>query len=265
MNFRLMTYNTLNGGKGREELITEVIRANNPDVVILQELDGPVLLEALARQLDMHSFFAKANLQVLVDRRNFRIAAHNVGLLSRYPIVSSHSYRSFPLRRTLLEATIEYAPGQRLALYGVHLKAILLIGAEIWRLGEISLILRRIKKRQVDKCIVAGDFNTVAKGDHPNIHEFPKPMQTALKWQLGKIYRFAIPRLVKAGFTDCYRKLHPAEHGFTLPTPRPNTRLDYIFVSSALVPALRTCEVITTPEGVHKASDHYPVIAIFEI
>jgi endonuclease/exonuclease/phosphatase family metal-dependent hydrolase len=53
LNLRLLTYNILDGGVGREAAISEVIRAAAPDVVVLQEVMQPLLLERIAATLDM--------------------------------------------------------------------------------------------------------------------------------------------------------------------------------------------------------------------
>jgi endonuclease/exonuclease/phosphatase family metal-dependent hydrolase len=53
LTFRLMTYNILDGGEGREAAIIEVIREVAPDVVVLQEVMGPAVLERIATTLAM--------------------------------------------------------------------------------------------------------------------------------------------------------------------------------------------------------------------
>ncbi len=88
----------------------------------------------------------------------------------------------------------------------------------------------------------------------------------AMIWVQGRrVYRFAIREMLKAGFTDCYRTLHPADQGYTLPPPVPNARLDYIFANELMKAHLRRCDVVREPAAVQKASDHYPVIAEFGV
>lgn len=266
LNLRLLTYNILQGGVGREQEIFEVVNSCHADVIILQELSSSAFLQDLANKLALpHFFFAPANRQLLRFKGSIGFHRRNIGLLSRFPILTAHSYRRFPLRRTLLEATIEYAPGQTLKLYGVHLLASLDLTAELWRGLEINALLRRSKVYQTECCLIAGDFNTIANGDHPLIGNFPLQLKTMIRLQGNRVYTLAIPKLLKNGWLDCYRQLHPTENGFTLPTPQPNTRLDYIFASPALAPALQNCEVVTAPPAVNSASDHYPVIADFQL
>ncbi len=265
ITIRLLTYNILQGGRGREAELLKIIQTQRPDLVILQELNSPALLEKLAKVLGMNFFYAPANTQLIVQGRKLRLGGRNLGLLSRFPVSKAASYRPFPIRRTMLEAVIEFAPGQTLALYGVHLKANLGLAAEAWRCWEIGSILRRIEQSPVQACLVAGDFNTLGPSDRVLAEKFPLIMKIGLALRFGKTPRWAIPRLLRSGFLDCYRSLHPTEDGFTLPTPAPNTRLDYIFASPAMQPALRKCEVIQNPPEVHRASDHYPLLADFEL
>jgi exonuclease III len=62
-----------------------------------------------------------------------------------------------------------------------------------------------------------------------------------------------------------FAHLHPDDEGFTLPPPQPNSRLDYILVSDALKSRLVNCWVVRQPPAILKASDHYPVVAEFQL
>ncbi len=82
MIFRLMTYNILDGGAGREAALTEVIRAAAPDVVIMPEVMRPAVLEQMASDLGMAWG---------VTRGPER--GRKVGALSRLPMLAWHSFR----------------------------------------------------------------------------------------------------------------------------------------------------------------------------
>lgn len=251
---------------GREQLLFEVIRSVGADVILLQELNSPEFLQDLAQKLAMpHSFFAPANRQIL--RLNGSVGLHrrNIGLLSRYPIISASYHKNFPVRRTILEADIEYTEGQSFKVFGIHLLASLSIVSELWRVLEINALLQYLKPYQTEKCLIVGDFNTIARGDFPQISDFPPHLQTIVKLQGNRVYARAIPKLQKQGWTDCYRTLHPTANGYTLPAPKPNTRLDYIFANPALAADLQHCEVVTGPAVVNAASDHLPVLADFTL
>jgi hypothetical protein len=53
--------------------------------------------------------------------------------------------------------------------------------------------------------------------------------------------------VLDAGYVDCFRKVHPQEDGFTLPSPHPQVHLDYVFAPPPLDKALRACRVVRLP------------------
>lgn len=83
--------------------------------------------------------------------------------------------------------------------------------------------------------------------------------------QLFVVFKLAIPRLLKAGYTDCFRALHPNEDGFTFMPGNRTTRYDYIMADPRMAPALRSCRVVDEIEAVEEASDHYPLLAEFAL
>jgi len=87
---------------------------------------------------------------------------------------------------------------------------------------------------------------------------------------LGRaIERWTVPKVLEAGYTDCFRHLHPRAHGYTCATWMPAARIDYVFASPAAVPRLITCDVVTgrgrAGREVATASDHFPVVADFGV
>lgn len=71
-------------------------------------------------------------------------------------------------------------------------------------------------------------------------------------------------RLLTEHYIDCFRHLHPHEHGFTCPAAAPAGRIDYIFADPTLVERLQMCHVLVRGEedflGEH-ASDHLAIAA----
>ncbi len=251
MSLRVMTYNILDNAVGRESLVLEVLQVTQPDIVILQEVGRAETATEWARALGMKSCFAPGN------------SKRNLALLSRLPIVQYGSYHPLPLSTTLLETTLEIAPDRRLHVCGVHLVAQPFALLEIWRWWEIKIILRRIKVHMREPCLLAGDFNTIGPGDPVNIDEWPPRLKRMLVWSGGRVARWAILEVKAAGLADCFRSLYPSEDGFTVPTPAPNSRLDYLFANEVLRNWLIDCRVMHEPPKVKQASDHYPVIATF--
>jgi exodeoxyribonuclease III len=154
MSLRVMTYNVLNGGTGRESLLLEVLRAAVPDIVVLQEVFDPGFVSRVADALEMQYFFARGNTK------------YHLALLSRWPIVASHSHHPFPpIQQTVLEATIEHPNGWRLNVFGLHPVPLPSALLELWRLWEIKVVLRRARLRAPSECLIVGDFNASAPGD----------------------------------------------------------------------------------------------------
>lgn len=249
---RVMTYNILDGGVGREALITDVVQAARPEVLLLQEASRNGLVEALADKLSMHCFVAESS------------STRHPALLSRLPIRSAASYHpSPPIQHGMLEALVEHPRLGPVWLFGVHLLPMLSLGREAWRTWEISAILRRIGDRRRGLCLAAGDFNAVARDDPVRVDP-QLTWRRRLRWlQSKRLFRVAVARMPAAGFADCFRQLHPDLPGYTLPAPDPGVRLDYIFASAPLAARLRGCSVVTDPPAAHRASDHYPVLADF--
>jgi exonuclease III len=84
------------------------------------------------------------------------------------------------------------------------------------------------------------------------------------------IQRWTIEHVLKAGYIDCYRALHPiGDEGYTCATWMPAARIDYAFADPLLAPRLLDCTVIGAgPDGdpdTATASDHLPLRADFRL
>jgi exonuclease III len=249
---KFATYNILNGGVGREDLILQVLRASRPDIAMLQEVTRQQTVQEMAQALDVDFFFAQGN------------TSRHLALLSRLPIISQQSWHPFPpIRAAILEATVEPAPGKHIYLLGVHLVPHPAILLELWRAWEMRVVLQRARQHDAQPCLIAGDFNAVAPNDRVVTKSMPVILKLMLLLQGWRFFHYALEATRAAGFTDCYRFLHPDQDGFTLPTPSPTIRLDYILANDALKASLQKCHVVREPAAIHQASDHYPLVAEF--
>jgi endonuclease/exonuclease/phosphatase family metal-dependent hydrolase len=195
---------------------------------------------------------------------NSNVRSH-VCFLSRHPVRQWHSHLTFPpLLHNAIEAEIEFRPGRILRLIGVHPVAFLGWPFEVWRMWEARHIVSLVD-RLGEPCIITGDFNAIAPQDRVVTSTMPRWLRLMLLAQGNHPYHFAMSQYLNAGLTDCFRFLNPSDDGFTLPPPTPNSRLDYILVNDALKPFLKKCWVVREPEAVLKASDHYPVVAEFDM
>ena len=254
VRMRLMTYNILKGGHEREAEIVEVIEYVAPDVVVAQEVLDADNCQQIATALGMSPYLAQSQSRLPL----------RVGLLSRLPVLEFRTLHLWPLWPSCLQVTVRLANGHSLTVFGLHLAAYYPWFLELWRTHQIRALLGNIQRTAPGMHLLAGDFNTIAPGDQASLAEAPLWVKAQAWFQLGNIPRWALSSLVNAGYVDCFRKLHPKEEGFTLPSPRPQVRLDYVFATPALARTLRECRVITEPEKVALASDHLPELAEFE-
>ncbi len=250
---RLLTYNILRGGQGREAEIVEVTRAVDPDVVVVQEALEVDCFHRIATALEMSPYLAE-------NRGRLPL---RVGLLSRLPILDSRTLDLWPVWPGCLRATLRLTDGPSLTVYGVHLAAYYPWFFERWRTHQIRSLLRYVRRTAPEHHLLAGDFNAVAPEDRASLARAPLWVRAQTWFQLGRVPRRALKPLLDADYVDCFREMHPEEDGFTLPSTGPQVRLDYIFAAPPLAKTLRECRVITAPGEVASASDHLPVLAEF--
>jgi exodeoxyribonuclease III len=253
VKIRLLTYNILKGGQEREAQIVEVIRSVAPDVVVVQEVLDVDRFRQIATSLGMSPYLAQSQ-----GRLPLR-----VGLLSQLPILDYRTLRLWPLWPGCFQATVQLANAPSLTVFGLHLAAYYPWFLEWWRAHQVRALLRYIRRTAPGWHLLAGDFNTIAPGDRASLGQAPLWVKAQTWFQLGYIPRWTLGPLLDAGYVDCFRKLHPKEDGFTLPSVDPQVRLDYVFAAPSLNDALRESRVITSPTEVASASDHLPVLTEF--
>ncbi len=96
------------------------------------------------------------------------------------------------------------------------------------------------------------------------------PVSRAMDRFLGRlIERWTIERLLKEGYVDCYRDVHPRARGLTCATWQLSARVDYVFATPDLATRVVGADVVggrTWPDpDAAVASDHYPVVADFSV
>jgi endonuclease/exonuclease/phosphatase family metal-dependent hydrolase len=96
------------------------------------------------------------------------------------------------------------------------------------------------------------------------------PVSRAMDRLLGRfIERWTVERLLKEGYVDCYRQVHPRARGLTCATWQLAARVDYVFATRDLAEHVVNADVVggrTWPDAdAAAASDHYPVVAEFSV
>ncbi len=256
-----MTYNIRHGQGNQEdaeaaascavdlERAATVIRAANPDIVALQEIDrfwtrsGAVdQPAALAETLDMAPCFGP-NLHHGPDEHGGDCHEYGTLILSRYPVLScENTFLPTPAgweQRGLLEARVEVEGIGEVAILNAHLQA----GREDaeeeavrQRKEQVETIAGRIREIDVP-LVLMGDFNA-----NPEDPELQALITTG------------------TGLQDAWAVGSDGTDGLTSPADLdgdPENRIDYVFVSQDFT--VVRAEVIVDRDA-REVSDHYPVV-----
>lgn len=253
---RVLSYNIRFGGAGREDLIADVIREANPDVVMLQEASDPLVVARIAQRAEMPYWDA---------RERF-----STGFVSRTRLDAHTWHHPYGARHAFLELVL---PGDSGRLYGLHLHPWFSKWSEQRRAREIRALLDAIKEHQHGFHLIAGDFNALAPGAVLNTRNMPAWIQ-AMVWISGRdIARDTIETMYNAHYTDAWTHsaadrtddggLVGTDGGFTFPTWNPHVRLDYIFTPDRYASQITRCDVLYDATKVKEASDHFPLLVEF--
>lgn len=248
MIVKLLSYNIRFGGRGRERELAEVIRGVAPDLVVFQEAIDPDVISRLA---------AATGLPFWAARRE-----HSIGYISR--LETSHHEWHYPAgaKHSFLEIVLR---GSEVRVFGLHLSSMFSKWSERRRVREIRALLQSIERHQQGFHVLVGDFNTLAPGELLDVRRMPAWIR-GLVWLSGRdIQRETIQLMNDSDYIDGYRHLHPSDKGYTFPVWDPHLRLDYVFVPRGFANQLINCKVINKPDMVAKASDHFPVLADFDL
>lgn len=242
---RIMSYNILKSGHGREHLLAEVIRHYAPDLVMLEESPTRETLERIALAAEMPYFDCRRGC--------------STAFMSRLPVTYRWQHVLFA-RSPFLAVQPDNSAW---TIWGVHLLALLSNITELVRYYEIQALLRFVTPTEPH--LLIGDFNTLAPGEPFDMTTFPPRLKTIVRLHGNDIRRLALKRLQDAGYVDTFRQHHTGENGWTMPSHQPNTRLDYAFVPKAFLPHIRDCRTLTEPDTVRRASDHLPILVDIEV
>jgi endonuclease/exonuclease/phosphatase family metal-dependent hydrolase len=230
---RVASYN-IKHGRGNDNVVdlertARVLRTLSPDIVGLQEVDdlatrsgGVPQAERLGQLLGLHHAFGRF--------MDFQGGAYGMAILSRHPIVSTHSVRlpdgNEP--RVALAVEVNLPGDRRITVVNVHFDW---VGDDTFRFAQaeaLTVYLDALKTPYV----LLGDFN-----DEP-------PSRTLALFK---------SRAMEA------RK--PEGDRFTFSSTEPEKEIDFIFAAPATSWRAREVHVITE----RVASDHRPVLAVLEL
>ena len=250
-----MTYNILNGGEGRLDLILRVIKTENPDFLVINEanrFDKEDKLNKFSKEIGLPYF--KLSLSGEFD--------YHTAVFSKSPFKEIKEIK--PLRNAGIITVVETEFGE-IAIAGVHLTP----QTEDQRLLEVDLILEQ--QKQYQNKILIGDMNSLSAADNYNEEIIKRFNETQLdKFTTNGKFRFdVINKIISTGYSDT-AIIFEKQQIPTVPTEikadeahLTNIRVDYIFISESLKNKLKNYSVIKN-DITKKTSDHYPVIAEFK-
>jgi endonuclease/exonuclease/phosphatase family metal-dependent hydrolase len=235
----------------RTRIVTDFIERTEPDVVAVQEISerpGAYLhrKDVLREATGYRKVWARTHYMPFFYEEG-------IGILSRWPI-AWHGARSLPhpefdktMTRAVLGALVQH-PHQPFKIYNAH------------------LTIQSAPHKKADQALEALEFIHANHRDLPTFFAGDlnaEPEHDAMKLLRGHVtYRGTTGSLI-----DAWMATNPDDAGYTTASPRPDKRLDYIYVvpwSQSTTPL--SCERVLTEkvDGVWP-SDHFGVLCRFRI
>jgi exodeoxyribonuclease III len=263
---RLMTYNILTGGidqdgSSRLEALAEVVKDARPDILVLNECNE---LEREGRQASFWLEHALGMRLVLA----FANTSYHVAVALRVG-APGHLLQVHALRRgfhhAALVAQIRWG-ARALTVVGTHLCPFL---SEV-RLREAAILARYARPDEL--VFLLGDMNAISPHDaaHMDVTRWSDARRERhLLAGSESIDTRVLETFEHAGFVDVFHRLHPEGFHPTVPTAlkEPDStpqRIDYILASPPAASALVQSEIVRGGAA-EVASDHYPLVADFEL
>jgi endonuclease/exonuclease/phosphatase family metal-dependent hydrolase len=233
-----MTYNIHHGegidGKLDLERIADVIKAQQPDLVALQEVDKGV---ARTDRIDIPAELARLTGLTARFYNNFSFQGGEYGnaVLSRFPVVTERNTHLEMLRpgeqRGVLQTVVQLPGNRRLLFAATHIDYRRDDAERLQNVKEFKGLLDRYPDLAF---ILCGDFN-----------DFPKSRVHAA---------------MKEDFVDCWEAVGKGD-GFTFSSERPRSRIDYVWVARRPgAPQPKRAWIPAT-----QASDHLPLVLELEL
>lgn len=221
---QVMTFNVNYANRNASD-IAELIRAESPDVIAMQEL-VPDLANSLQAELESeYPYFLYDSSQGLT------------GLISRYPL---RAQPILPVLKHNQRASVE-TPGGTVTVWSVHLATALSQYGWEWQRAMAAAIAQEAAQ-EAGPLILLGDFNTT---DQTENYRLVADQLTDVHWSAGRGFGFTWPDLRRYGADTAILG--------------PVVRIDHIFVSEHFTPE----EIHVIPSGY--GSDHQPVVATLRL
>ncbi|MBL8046766.1 MAG: endonuclease/exonuclease/phosphatase family protein [Anaerolineales bacterium] len=250
---KVLAYNMDGGAAERLPALTAVLQHAGADVVALTEANDEAVVQKLAAHFNFQPVWARGS------------GDKHVALLSRWPITVWQIHNRPPLTQAVLEVTLQPNHHSPITIFNIHFLPYLLLPFELHRWRAVGALLQRIRQQNLGPHLIVGDLNAIAPGDRVLQKNNPARMRRVQVLQFNLVFHWALSRLLKAGYVDCFRQANPHADGFTWRPGNLTTRYDYVLAHKHFAPRLRACRVVDDASEAASASDHLPVLAEFEL
>lgn len=243
----------MNSIRARLEAVKGWLQAQQPDVLLLQELKGTEFPAEVFTEMGYES--------VAVTQKTY----NGVAILSRTPIKTVNTTLAgdeADSHARFLEVTID---GMRVV--DIYLPNGNPIGTEkfAYKLAWMDRLHQQMCQWISDgvPTIIGGDFNVI-----PEEIDCHKPASWLKDALFQPESRSRYRALLELGYTDAFRSLHPGEGGhFTFWDyfrqafeHNRGIRIDHFLLSPSLAAKLKSCEIDKGPRAQEKPSDHTPIL-----
>ena len=242
----------VNSIKSRQAHVAAWLKKNRPDVLMLQELKGPIFPIEFFETLGYQSAH--------VAQKSY----NGVAILARHPIeVISSALKgdSKDSHARYLEVNIK-----DLRLINIYLPNGNPVGTEkfLYKLAWMDRLKKRLValKKAKTSVVMGGDYNVIQK----DIDCFsPKYWKNDALFQPESKERFQ--GFLDLGYIDAFRHFNPEPGQYTfweyfrdMFGKNQGIRIDHFLVSPDLKKRLKGCVIDKTPRALEKPSDHTPII-----
>jgi exodeoxyribonuclease III len=243
----------VNSIRARLDHVTEWLKLQQPDVLLMQELKQTEFPAEVFKELGYES--------VAVTQK----AYNGVAILSRYPIETINTTLAGDEQDSharFLEATIE-----GIRVVNIYLPNGNPVGTEkfAYKLAWMDRLHKEMTAWRKDglPMVVGGDFNVI-----PEDIDCHKPASWIHDALFQPEPRGRYRALLDLGYTDAFRSLHPGEGGqFTFWDyfrqafeHNRGIRIDHFLLSPSVADRLQSCVIDKGPRAQAKPSDHTPIV-----
>lgn len=262
--------------------VAAVIRAENPDVVLLQEVDDGCgrsdgadqlaqLLALLPGEYANHASAFYWQAAFVPHPKVWGSAGMKLSVLSKFPLASAKRHalanvprpfylQAFNIHRAMLEVRLPLQNGQEFALVNTHLEAFV-EGSPVMatQAAQLDSLLRGLTAQGV-AWIAGGDLNLLPPGEFERLHENERWLYNPHS-EMELLYKnhAVLPSLEQATGADrekywTHFPNRPWAYG-------PDRVIDYLLYA----PAVQASAHQVLSQGNLDVSDHLPVVAEFVV